>query len=126
MTSGYRAYDEEAAARLRFVTRAKRIGLTLEQIAEVLPIWAGVNCAATHDEITRLVDVKRAEVLERVRELERFAEQLQEIRIALDGAPPPSACRPDLSCCVPAGKAGSVTQLGGLPTRKPPANTSFI
>ena len=123
--SGYRVYDEEAAARLRFVTRAKRIGLTLEQIAEVLPIWDGVNCAATHDEITRLVDIKRAEVLERVRELERFAAHLQEVRVALDEAPPPSACRPDLSCCVPAGRAGSVTPIAGLPTRKPPATTAL-
>lgn len=121
--SGYRAYDEEAAARLRFVTRAKRIGLTLEQIAEVLPIWDGVNCAATHDEITRLVDTKRAEVLERVRELERFAEQLQEIRVALEEAPPPSACRPDLSCCVPTAGDVTLTAIDGLPTRRtPPAN----
>ena len=57
--SGYRDYDDEAAARLTFVARAKRIGLTLDQIAEVLPIWDGVNCAATHEEITRLVDAKR-------------------------------------------------------------------
>ena len=47
--SGYRDYDEDAAARLLFVTRAKRIGLTLEQIAALLPFWDGVHCATTHD-----------------------------------------------------------------------------
>ena len=119
-TSGYRAYDDEATARLLFVTRAKRIGLTLEQIAEVLPIWNHVNCAATHDEITRLVDEKRAEVLERVHELERFAAQLDEIRVALAEAPPPAACLPDLSCCVPNPQDATVTLLDGLPTRRPP------
>lgn len=90
--SGYRTYDDEAAARLLFVTRAKRIGLTLEQIAEVLAIWNGVNCAATHEEITRLIDTKRIEVVERMQELQRFAEQLDEVRVALEEAPPPAAC----------------------------------
>jgi DNA-binding transcriptional MerR regulator len=119
--SGYRAYDDEAAARLRFVTRAKRIGLTLEQIAEVLPIWDGVNCAPTHDEMTRLLDAKRAEVLAQVHELERFAEQLEEIRLALGETPPPAACRPDLSCCVPTTRDVTVTAIEGLPTRRRPA-----
>ena len=120
--SGYRSYDDEAAARLLFVTRAKRIGLTLEQIAEVLPIWNGVNCAATHDEITRLIDAKRIEVLERMRELQRFAEQLDEVRVALAEAPPPAACLPDLSCCVPEAGDATVTPIVGMPARRSTAN----
>ncbi len=116
--SGYRTYDDEAAARLLFITRAKRIGLTLEQIAEVLPIWDGVNCAATHDEIVRLIDTKRAEVLERMEELQRFAEQLDEVRVALEEAPPPAACLPDLSCCVPETGDATATPIVGMPTRR--------
>ena len=73
----------------------------------MLPIWDGVNCAATHEQITRLVDAKRAEVLERMRELQRFAEQLDEVRVALEESPPPAACLPDLSCCVPEAGDGS-------------------
>jgi DNA-binding transcriptional MerR regulator len=116
--SGYRTYDDEAAARLLFVTRAKRIGLSLEQISEVLPIWNGVNCAATHDEIVLLIDTKRTEVLERMRELQRFAEQLDEVRIALEETPPPVACLPDLSCCVPETGDASVSPIVGMPTRR--------
>ncbi len=116
--SGYRSYDDEAAARLLFVTRAKRIGLTLEQIAEVLPIWDGVNCAATHDQITRLVDAKRAEVVERMQELQRFAEQLDEVRAALEEEPPPVTCLPDLSCCVPTADDTPASVPIGLPTRR--------
>ena len=100
-TSGYRAYDDEALARLQFVVRSKALGLTLEQIAELLPIWDGVNCGATHERITALVEAKRAEIRERILELERFGEQLDEVRAALEDSPPPAACRPDLSCCVP-------------------------
>jgi DNA-binding transcriptional MerR regulator len=117
--SGYRAYDDEAAARLLFVVRAKRIGLTLDQIAEVLLIWDGVNCAATHEQITRLVALKRAEVLERIDELQRFADQLDEVRVVLEEAPPPAACLPDLTCCVPTAHDTAVAFSTELPTRRP-------
>jgi DNA-binding transcriptional MerR regulator len=122
--SGYRAYDDEAVARLVFVTRAKRIGLTLEQIAEVLPIWDGVNCAATHEQITQLVDTKRAEIVERIGELQRFAEQLDEVRVALEETPPPAACLPDLSCCVPTTDENTTAVIAMTSRRRPTANGS--
>lgn len=115
--SGYRSYDDEATARLLFVTRAKRVGLTLEQIAEVLPIWDGVHCAATHEQIAGLVEAKHAEVLERMRELQRFADQLEEARMALEETPPPAACLPDLSCCIPETEAAPVAMLPRRHTR---------
>ena len=116
--SGYRDYDEDAAARLLFVTRAKRIGLTLDQIAALLPFWDGVHCAATHAQITELVAAKRAEVLEHVRELERFAAQLDEIADSLRATPPPAACLPDLSCCVPTVESVTRSEFIGMPTRR--------
>jgi DNA-binding transcriptional MerR regulator len=118
--SGYRDYDDKAPARLLFVIRAKRIGLSLQQISELLPIWDGVNCAATHEQITSLVDAKRAEVLEHIRELQAFAAQLDEVREALAGAPPRADCLPDLSCCVPTAGGGRVAAIEGLPARRSP------
>jgi DNA-binding transcriptional MerR regulator len=100
-TSGYRDYDDRAANRLLFITRARRMGLTCEQIAEVLPIWDGVTCGPAHEQIARLVEDKRAEIAERIRELERFADQLEEVGAALAATPPPAECRTDLTCCVP-------------------------
>ena len=99
--SGYRDYAEADAARLLFVTRARHMGISCEQITELLPIWDGVNCSAAHDAIAHLVETKRAEVVARIAELQRFAEQLDEVRATLDATPPPSSCRPDLSCCMP-------------------------
>jgi DNA-binding transcriptional MerR regulator len=99
--SGYRCYDRDAAIRLQFVTRAKRIGFSLEQIAGLLAAWDGVHCATTHEEVRRLVDSKRVEVIESIRELERFVEQLDHVREALARTPPAETCLPDLSCCVP-------------------------
>jgi DNA-binding transcriptional MerR regulator len=99
--NGYRDYDDDSLARVLFVTHAKRIGLTLEQISDLLPIWGGVNCPATHDQISRIVESKRLEVLDRIEELQAFAEQLASVHDSLRDSPPPAACRPDMSCCMP-------------------------
>jgi DNA-binding transcriptional MerR regulator len=100
-SSGYRDYDDDAAARLLFVTRARKMGLTCDQITELLPIWDGTNCAAAHERVGQLIDQKQTEIAERIAQLEEFAAQLGTVRAALETAPPPPACRTDLSCCVP-------------------------
>ena len=114
-SSGYRDYDDDAAARLLFVTRAKRIGLTLEQISELLQVWDGVNCATTYERMTDLVADKRVEIAERIRELQNFAAQLDEVGAALDEITPPATCRPDLSCCLPETNADAAVVVELLP-----------
>ena len=103
--SGYRDYDEASATRLLFVSRARRLGLSCEQIAELLPVWGGVNCVSAHDKVIRLIDDKQAEVASRIAELTAFAAQLDNVRATLETSPPPPACRTDLMCCVPSGPA---------------------
>ena len=116
--AGYRDYDDDAAARLLFVTRARRMGLTCEQIAEVLPIWDGANCGPAHAEVTRLVETKRAEIAERIRELERFAQQLDDVHTALAESPPPDACLTDLSCCVPETTGAETAPVTLIPSNR--------
>jgi DNA-binding transcriptional MerR regulator len=100
--AGYRDYDDTAVARLLFISRARRMGLTCDQITELLPIWGGTNCGAAHKRVTQLIEDKKAEIAERITELQTFAAQLDQVRSTLDERPPPEACRTDLSCCVPA------------------------
>ena len=99
--SGYRDYGDDAAARLLFIARARRMGLSCDQITTLLPVWAGTNCGAAHDRVEVLIAEKQAEIAHRVAELEEFARQLDDVRAALAAEPPPHACRADLSCCVP-------------------------
>ncbi|MBO9524315.1 MAG: MerR family transcriptional regulator [Nocardioidaceae bacterium] len=106
--SGYRAYDDAAAARLLFVTRARHMGLTCEQITTLLPVWEGSNCGAARLGVTRLVEEKQAEIALRIAELEAFARELDRVRSTLEDEPVPDHCRADLSCCVPEA-AGPVT-----------------
>ena len=79
------------------------MGLTCEQIVDLLPVWDGSNCAGAHERVGLLIAEKRAEIATRVAELRAFAAELDAVHAALDAAPPPSACCTDLSCCVPEG-----------------------
>jgi DNA-binding transcriptional MerR regulator len=103
---GYRDYDEDDAARLLFVTRARRMGLSVEQIGVLLPAWSSTDCAGAQERVEQLIDAKQAEIAARIKELRLFARQLDDVRIALEETPPPTACRADLSCCVPAAASG--------------------
>ena len=107
-SSGYRDYDDDAATRLLFVSRARRMGLSCEQIVDLLPVWDGTNCAGAHERVIRLINDKQAEIAARVAELQDFSAELDGVRAALEAAPPPQACRSDLSCCVPEGPGGFV------------------
>lgn len=99
--SGYREYDRQAEARLLFITRGKRMGLSLEEIAELMAIWDGTNCGATKDRLVALLDAKRAEIAEQIRELRSFEEQLADVQRTVAGSPTPSTCDTDLECCAP-------------------------
>jgi DNA-binding transcriptional MerR regulator len=110
--SGYREYDDNSATQLLFVTRARKLGLTCEQIVELLPIWGGTNCTSTHNEVARLIDDKQAEIASRIKGLTSFAAQLDSIRTILESSPPPHACRTDLTCCVPSGPDGFIPLTG--------------
>jgi DNA-binding transcriptional MerR regulator len=106
--TGYRDYGEDASARLLFIARARRMGLSCEQVTALLPVWAGANCAATQERVTRLIEDKQAEIADRIAELEQFAAQLDDVRARLEAEAPPPACRADLGCCVPESAAGPV------------------
>jgi DNA-binding transcriptional MerR regulator len=100
-TSGYRDYGDDDAARLLFVTRARRMGLSCEQVGDLLPVWDGTNCGAARERVGQLLVDKQKDIARQIRELRSFAAQLDTVRAALDAAPAPPACRTDLSCCVP-------------------------
>jgi DNA-binding transcriptional MerR regulator len=104
--SGYRKYDVDSATQLLFITRARKLGLNCDQIAELLPIWAGADCLDAQTEVLRLIDDKKTEIAARIEELAAFSAQLDAVRAELGATPPPHACRTDLSCCVPSGPTG--------------------
>jgi DNA-binding transcriptional MerR regulator len=107
-SAGYRDYDDQASTRLTFIARSRRLGLTCDQVAELLPVWAGVDCVSAHARVGQLIDAKRTEISARIAELSAFAAQLDEARAELEASTPPAVCCDDLTCCVPAGPVGSM------------------
>lgn len=99
--SGYRDYDGADASRLLFVTRARRMGLSCDQVNTLLGIWAGVHCASAADRVAELIEEKQSEIATRIKELQGFSSQLDAVRAALRASAPPDTCRTDLTCCVP-------------------------
>ena len=99
--SGYRAYDAAAEARLLFITRSKRLGLTLDEVRDLMVVWDGTNCSATQVRMAELVAAKRADIVRRIHELEQFAEQLDEVHAALSATAESETCSADLQCCAP-------------------------
>lgn len=113
--SGYRLYDPEAEARLLFIARGKRLGLSLEEIADLVTVWDGTNCGATLERLLGLLAAKRAEIVEQIRELERFADQLAAVEARLVETPALEGCAPDLACCAPEISATPVSLSAGRP-----------
>jgi DNA-binding transcriptional MerR regulator len=99
--AGYRDYDENAVGRLLFVHRARTIGLSCDQTAELLTVWRGVDCSGARSRVADLIDEKQADIAERIAELAAFSAQLRDVRMMLDASPAPPTCRADLLCCLP-------------------------
>jgi DNA-binding transcriptional MerR regulator len=80
-SGGYRLYDEAAVARLRFIDRAKHLGLPLEEIRDLVAVWDGGLCAHVQDRLRAHITIKSVEVRDRIADLTVFAGR--RFRIAL-------------------------------------------
>src|SRR5262245_28745297 len=61
--AGYRTYDERTVERLAFIARAKQLGCTLEEIADLTTAWDGGRCGPIQDRLRTLVADKLAATL---------------------------------------------------------------
>jgi len=74
--SGYRLYGVEEQDRLRFILRAKALGLTLDEIGALLDVWEQGSCATTREQLRHVVAHKVALARRQAQEAEIFAAQL--------------------------------------------------
>lgn len=96
--SGYRLYDDDAIEALHFVRRAKRLGLSLDDTAELLGYWSHGACSMTREELQRLLASKLEEVRKRIEELHTLGAHLEEAYSRLTGHPPAGPCGPGCGC----------------------------
>jgi DNA-binding transcriptional MerR regulator len=97
-STGYRTYTDQDLATLRFIGRAKRLGLSLEEIAELVPLLDADRCAPVQDQLRVFVADKIADTQRRTSELVAFLGQLQQMAAWLDAPPVDGACDDRCAC----------------------------
>jgi DNA-binding transcriptional MerR regulator len=95
--NGYRQFDDRAVERLRFITRAKELGCSLEEIASLLTAF-DEDCGDVQGSLRDLLEMKITDAQRRVAELVALTAQLQQARHALSGAANQGPCRPGCAC----------------------------
>jgi DNA-binding transcriptional MerR regulator len=96
--SGYRVYDEEALDRLRFVARAKSLGLTLDETRELAGLWSSDDCQPVQNRLTELLREKRAAAQHEMHELDAFVAQLDRVARNLGRHVPDGPCDDTCGC----------------------------
>lgn len=74
--AGYRLYTAEEVARLEFVKRAKLLGLTLEEISELVSLAARCGHGEIVPQLRAALDAKLSETERKLAELETFRQSL--------------------------------------------------
>lgn len=96
--AGYRLYDDRAVERLRFVARAKQLGLSLDEITELATLWDDDACGPVQHRMRELVATKSAQVAEQINEMSEFAGQLAQVAERLSDAPLDGPCDESCGC----------------------------
>lgn len=96
--AGYRRYDDADLERLSFIRRAKRFGLSLDEITEVLALLADDRCAPVQGRLRDLVEEKIADARAKAAELEAFTAELRRVATALDTHTPDGPCDDTCGC----------------------------
>jgi len=100
-TAGYRMYDGAALTRLGFIARAKRLGCSLQEIADLLDVWDGRQCAPVQRRLLDLVSEKIRATQHQIGELGAFAAQLRNAAARMTVPPVDGACGPGCACLAP-------------------------
>ncbi|MES1952607.1 MerR family transcriptional regulator [Salinisphaera sp. S4-8] len=86
--SGYRRYPDDAAQRLHFIRRSKRLGFTLDEISALLQLQAGGQRA----DIKAIAEAKLEEIETRLDDLQRMRTTLQDMTQRCSGHGPVAGC----------------------------------
>jgi DNA-binding transcriptional MerR regulator len=110
---GYRLYSDEDLPRLRFVQRAKLLGLSLTEIKQLVDYAAAGRCGSLQEHLLALVEEKLGEVDRRLAELAAFRGDLRRFRDELaaeltTNGPEPTLSLAAVSCqCIDPGASST-------------------
>ena len=96
--NGYRTYDERTVERLVFVNRAKRLGCSLDDIADLMLAWEGGECGPIQERLRQLVADKLADAEREIRSLMAFSDELRHAGETLERHRPIGPCDERCGC----------------------------
>jgi len=97
--NGYRIYDDSAIEYLAFIGRAKRMGVPLGQVSELIELWSTGGCRPLQERIRSFLADKITEVRSQRLELAEFEGQLEGLLGRLDNSvSSPGLCDLDCAC----------------------------
>lgn len=116
--NGYRVFDESALEELAFVSRAKGIGMSLEDIAALVAARPAGECRSLQARLRGFLAARIGQVRERLADLGAFEAQLQAVLGRLSARDPgPERCGKGCGCetdlDLAAGRAGQDPGLEG-------------
>lgn len=118
--AGYRTYDPASVETLHFIARAKRLGLSLDEISDLVALFDDRRCAPVQDRLSALLTDKIAEAQDQVARLIAFTAQLQAAAARLGAHTPDGPCDEDCGCTTdaPAAAAPVGVVLSSKPTAR--------
>lgn len=96
--AGYRLYDDHTLERLAFIARAKQLGCTLEEIADLTVAWDGGRCGPVQDRLRAVVADKLATAQLQIIELTTLISELQRAATTLEMHRPDGPCDDSCGC----------------------------
>jgi DNA-binding transcriptional MerR regulator len=97
-TSGYRVYDDGSIERLRFIARAKQLGCTLDEVADLAAAWDGGSCRHVQERLRATAEAKVADAHARIAELTGLAAELQRAVASLSSGAADGPCDEACGC----------------------------
>lgn len=82
--NGYRVYDEATVERLAFIGRAKRLGMSLDDVATLVEAWFAGECEPLQDRLRGFVAGRISELRHQIADDSAFEQELERIRARLE------------------------------------------
>ena len=99
--------------RLRFISRAKQLGCSLDEIADLTRVWDGGRCATVQDHLRATVEAKIADAHSQIAALTTLAAHFKTTAATSTGAPMDDPC--DDKCACNSGTAKASTAHTSVP-----------
>ena len=123
--AGYRMYDDRTLDRLAFISRAKQLGCSLDEITDLTLAWDGGQCGPVQDRLRRVVDDKLAGAQQQIVELMTLTAELRRAGATLELHRPTGPC--DDSCgCVTTGDIDAVQTPQAVMLGRKPDSADYV